>query len=167
VKTRSPASALKKAVIRLRNGEILRGYLNPALLEHHATVELLTTEGAQKPVPMAEIYGVYFVREFGEIFEPERKTFLSRPKLPGLWVRIRHADGGECFEGVIENDLLGLLDRGIQFTPPDLNGPCTRIYLPRTSVKEITVLGLIGVSPRPQRRPRPVAPPTLQRRLFD
>ncbi len=166
MKTTSPASALKKTVIRLRNGQILRGYLNPVRIEQQGTVELLTVAGAQKSISTAEIYGIYFVREFGDTFEPQRKTFLSRPKLPGLWVRIRHADGGE-FEGVIENDLLGLLDRGIQFTPPDLNGPCTRIYLPRSSVKEITVLGLIGVGPRPQRRPRPVAPTAFQRRLFD
>ncbi|MCL6481780.1 MAG: hypothetical protein K6U02_08635 [Firmicutes bacterium] len=166
MKTTSSASALKKTVIRLRNGQILRGYLNPARIDQHGTLELLTTEGAQKSISTAKIYGVYFVREFGETFEPQRKTFLSRPKLPGLWVRIRHTDGGE-FEGIIENDLLGLLDRGIQFTPPDLNGPCTRIYLPRSSVKEITVLGLIGVGSRPRRRPRPAAPPALQRRLFD
>ena len=44
------------------------------------------------------------MREFSDDFEPERKAFLSRPKLDGLWVRLRYIDG-ETIEGVVPNDL--------------------------------------------------------------
>ena len=47
-------------------------------------------------------------------FEPERKVFLSRPKLDGLWVRLRYADS-ETIEGVVPT----LLDLppGCRFAP--------------------------------------------------
>ena len=51
------------------------------------------------------------MREFTEPFEPERKTFLSRPKLDGLWVRLRFRDE-DVMEGIVGNDLLDLLDSG-------------------------------------------------------
>jgi len=45
------------------------------------------------------------------IFEPERKAFLSRPKLDGLWVRFATTTA-KTLEGVVPNDLLSLLDKG-------------------------------------------------------
>jgi hypothetical protein len=130
-------------------------------------LEFLSIDGTQRNLSVTDIYAVYFVREFGELFEPQRKTFLSRPKLPGVWIRLTLADGDEILEGVLENDLLALLDRGIQFTPPDLNGPCVRMFVPRPAVKQLTILGLVGVAPRPQRKPRPTPVPAAQRKLFD
>ncbi len=167
MKSRSSASGLKKAVVRLRNGEASQGYVNPSHLGATEALEFLTADGTQRRIPLAEVHTVYFVREFGDAFQPQRKTFLSRPKLPGVWVRLKHADGEEIIEGVIENDLLALLDRGIQFTPPDMNGPCVRMFIPRPAVRELTVLGLVGVAPRLQRKPRPAPVPAAQRKLFE
>jgi len=36
---------------------------------------------------------------------------FERPKLDGLWVKLRYNDG-ETLEGVVPNDLLSLLDNG-------------------------------------------------------
>jgi len=36
-------------------------------------------------VPLGKVRSVLLVREFSDDFEPERKAFLSRPKLDGLW----------------------------------------------------------------------------------
>ena len=105
---------------------------------------------------------MYFVREFSDDFEPERKAFLSRPKLDGLWVRLRYLDG-EVLEGVVPNDLLSLLDNGIQITPPDLNSSTDRIFIPRSALSELTVLGVVGIA----RRKPAVAAAASQPRLFN
>jgi hypothetical protein len=87
------------------------------------------------------------VREFSDDFEPERKAFLSRPKLDGLWVRLRFTDN-DTLEGVVPNDLLSLLDNGLQITPPDLNSTSDRIFVPRSALSEVTVLGVVGIARR-------------------
>jgi hypothetical protein len=92
----------------------------------------------------------------------ERKTFLSRPKLDGLWVRLRFRDGGSL-EGVIPNDLLGLQENGLQMTPPDFNSNTDRIFVPRTALTEFTVLGVVGIA----RRKPTAAAAAAQPRLFD
>ena len=102
------------------------------------------------------------MREFSDDFEPERKAFLSRPKLDGLWVRLRYTDG-ETIEGVVPNDLLAVLDNGIQITPPDLNSSTDRIFIPRNALTELTVLGVVGMA----RRKPAAAAAASQPRLFN
>ncbi len=124
---------------------MLRGYLNPAKLGDLATVDLLTPEGEHRNITVKDVRSIYFVRDFVENFEPERKVFLSRPKLEGLWVRLKFRDN-DSIEGVVPNDLLSLLDRGVQITPPDLHGVTLRIFIPRTALSEMTVLGVVGIA---------------------
>src|SRR5262249_47553388 len=81
------------------------------------TLDLLTQEGEHQEVPLPKVRAVYFVRDLQEGFAPERKAFLSRPKLDGLWVRVRFRDE-VVLEGVIPNDLLAFLDNGLHLTPP-------------------------------------------------
>lgn len=138
----------------------LHGYLNPSRLEPSEPVDLLTTEGEHRPVPLKDVRAIYFVREFNSDYEPERKAFLSRPKLDGLWVRLKFRDN-ETLEGVVTNDLLALLDSGVQIIPPDLNGTALRIFVPRNSLTEMTVLGVVGIA---RRKPAVVVP--LQPKLF-
>lgn len=125
----------------------VRGYLNPARLAHSDAVDLLTPEGEHEQIPLAKVRSIYFVREFSDDFEPERKAFLSRPKLDGLWVRLRYTDG-DTLEGVVPNDLLSVLDHGVQITPPDLNSATDRIFVPRAALSEVTVLGVVGIARR-------------------
>jgi len=160
LKTRAPASTHKKVVIELLDRKVLRGYLNPARLGELDTLDLLTQEGAHEAVPTPTIRAVYFVRDLGDDFSPERKSFLSRPKLDGLWVKLRFRDQ-ETLEGVIANDLLAYVDKGLQITPPDLNSNADRIYVPRTALSELTVLGVVGIARR-----KPAAAPDVQPRLF-
>ena len=116
------------------------------------TLDLLTPDGEHREFALEVVHSIYFVREFTEDFQPERKTFLSRPKLDGLWVRLKFRDD-DVIEGVVPNDLLSLLDRGVQITPPDLHGMTIKIYIPRTALVEMTVLGVVGISRR-----KPAAP---------
>lgn len=102
------------------------------------------------------------MREFSDDFEPERKAFLSRPKLDGLWVRMRFSDG-DTLEGVVPNDLLNVLDNGIKITPPDLNSTTDHIFIPRSALSELTVLGVVGIA----RRKPAAAAAAGQPRLFN
>jgi hypothetical protein len=147
VKTRTSASTHKKVVVLLLDRSVLRGYLNPGKLGDAETIDLLTPDGEHRTFAIKDVRSIYFVREFTEDFEPERKAFLSRPKLEGLWVRLKFRDN-DCIEGVVPNDLLSLLDRGVQITPPDLHGTTLRIFIPRSALSEMTVLGVVGIARR-------------------
>jgi len=141
----------------------LRGYLNPVRLGQTDPFDLLTPDGEHVEIALNRVRSVYFVREFSDDFEPERKAFLSRPKLDGLWVRLRYTDG-DTLEGVVPNDLLSLLDNGLQITTPDLNSPTDRIFVPRTALSEVTVLGVVGIA---RRKPAAAAAGVSQPRLFN
>jgi len=143
--------------VRFLDRKVLRGYLNPNKLGAAEALELLTQEGEQKSFDVSDVRSIYFVREFSEDFEPERKAFLSRPKLDGLWVRLKFRDE-DTIEGVVPNDLLSLLDRGVQITPPDLHGTTLKIFIPRTALTEMTVLGVVGIA---RRKPPVPAQPGL------
>jgi hypothetical protein len=159
VKARAATSTHKKVVVTFADRTTLQGYLNPTHLPDDP-VDVLTTDGEHREVPLKEIRAVYFVREFTDDYEPERKAFFSRPKLDGLWVRLKFRDN-ETLEGVVNNDLLALLDSGIQITPPDLNGAAVRIFVPRNALSEVTVLGVVGVARR-----KPAAAVPAQPKLF-
>jgi hypothetical protein len=148
-------------VVALVDRKTLRGYLNPTHLGRTDPIDLLTPDGEHEQIPLARVRAIYFVREFSDDYEPERKAFLSRPKLDGLWVRLRFLDG-EMLEGVVPNDLLALLDNGLQITPPDLNSSTDRIFVPRFALSEVTVLGVVGIA---RRKPATLAAAT-QPRLF-
>ncbi len=155
MKNRAPASTHKKVVVLLLNRTAVRGYLNPATLGRADEIDLLTLDGEQKSVHLADVKSVYFVREFKDPFEPERKTFLSRPKLDGLWVRLRFRDE-DAMEGIVSNNLLDLLDTGVRLTPPDLHGNVLHMFIPRTALSEMKVLGVVGVARRSPRATRDI-----------
>ena len=161
MKLRAPASTHKKVIVVLLDRKSLRGYLNPSRLGQIDPLDLLTPAGEHQELPLAKIRSIYFVRDFDDNFEPERKAFLSRPKLDGLWLSLRFLDG-DSLEGVIPNDLLGLIDNGIQITPPDFNSNTDRIFIPRVALSEVTVLGVVGIARR-----KPAAAAAAQPRLFN
>lgn len=159
MKARAAASTHKKVIITFSDRTTLRGYVNPMRLPDDP-LDVLTTTGEHREIPLKDIRAVYFVRDFTEDYEPERRAFFSRPKLDGLWLRLKFRDN-ETLEGVVGNDLLALLDSGIQITPPDLNGAAVRIFVPRSALSEVTVLGVVGVA---RRKPAAAAP--AQPKLF-
>jgi hypothetical protein len=150
VKNRAPASTLKKAAVLLLDRTVIKGYLSPAALGRAETIDLLTPDGEHRTIRLDEVKSVYFVREFTETFEPELKSFLSRPKLDGLWVRLRFRDG-DTIEGIVSNDLLDLLDAGVHLTPPDIHGNNLRMFIPRSALSEMKVLGVVGAARRASR----------------
>lgn len=163
MKNRPPTSTHKKVVVLLLDRTPVRGYLNPALLGHLETINLLTPDGEHWEVALTDVKSVYFVREFTEPFEPERKVFLSRPKLDGLWVRLKFRDA-DVMEGIVSNNLLDLLDTGVHLTPPNLHGNSLRMFIPRSALEEMKVLGVVGVARRAPGAVRGVA--VVQPKLF-
>jgi hypothetical protein len=157
-------STRKKVVVLLMDRTPLKGYLNASSLGRAETINLLTPEGEHVEVAPDDVKSVYFVREFPDRFDPERKVFLSRPKLDGLWVRLRFRDQ-DVMEGIVANDLLELLDNGVQLTPPDIHGNNLRLFIPRSAIEEIKVLGVVGASRQTRRESGGV--PTSQTKLFN
>ncbi len=116
-------------------------------------LELLNTAGNVVAIDLRDIKVVYFVREFGETESLNRKTFTTRPRTEGLWVRLRFKDS-EILEGMMPNDLSLNSPDGFLVNPPDLRSNTQRIFVPRTALESLTVLAVIG-STRRQRRGMP------------
>jgi hypothetical protein len=151
------SSTTKKVLIRRFEREPLVGFVNPQVYLRPAGIEILSTGGAVTLVPYQEVKTVSFVKDFDSAEqEPERKVFNTRPKTDGLWVRMTFRDD-EVMEGILANNLLQLDPYGFTVVPPDPYSNNQRIFLPRTALKELQVLGVVG-SPLKRRKRKPEAP---------
>jgi hypothetical protein len=97
-------STHKKVIVRKFDRDSLSGYVAPANFVLEGKLELLNTAGNVVGIDLREIKSVYFVREFGDSESLVRKTFTSRPRTEGLWVRLKFKDN-EIVEGLMPNDL--------------------------------------------------------------
>jgi hypothetical protein len=163
VKKQTASATLKKVVVVLDDGRAVKGYLSPAKLGKSESFDLLTQDGEHREIAIEDVRSVYFVREFDSNYELARKAFLSRPKLDGLWVRMKFRDN-DVLEGVVPNDLLSLLDSGVHITPPDMQGETQRMFIPRAALTEMKVLGVVGVA---RRKPAAAAAGEEQPLLFN
>ena len=158
------SSTTKKALIRRFQRETLAGYLNPVTFLQPDGVELLSAEGQVAILPYQEVRTVSFVREFGLPDEQEREVFHTRPKMAGLWVRLRFRDG-EVMEGILPNNLLQLENHGFVVVPPDPYGNRQKVFVPRAALLGVEVLGVVG---SPLKKPaKTKADTTQQIGLFD
>ena len=139
----------KKVVVRKMDRDSVSGYVSAQFVQD-GKLELLNTSGTVISMDLREIKGVYFVREFGDSESLTRKTFTSRPRSEGLWVRLRFKDN-EILEGLMPADLTQNMPEGYLVNPPDLRSNTQRIFVPRLALASVEVLGVIGSSAR--RRP--------------
>ena len=155
-------STTKKVLVRRLAGVTIAGYVSPQTYLRADGVEVLTRDGQALTVPYQDIKAVYFVREF-EVPEgaEEKKLFHSRPKLEGLWVRMRFRDD-DLLDGIIPNDLLQPNDKGFTITPPDPYSNNQKIFVPRQALAELSVLGVIG---SPLTKPRRKKPPPAKEQI--
>ena len=112
------------------------------------------TAGNVVLIDLREVKGIYFVREFSDSESLTRKTFTSRPRTEGLWVRLRFRDN-EIIEGMMPNDLIQEGSEGFSVIPPDTGGNTQRIFVPRQALAEMTVLAVIGEKKSQRRGRRP------------
>jgi hypothetical protein len=155
-------STHKKVVVRKIDRDSVNGYVAPANFIHEGKLELLNTAGNVIAIELREVKVVYFVREFGETESPSRKTFTTRPRTEGLWVRLRFKDG-DVVEGMMPNDLAQNSAEGYLINPPDLRSNTQRMFVPRGALESLTVLAVIGAA---RRRRRGLPSDTLQVPMF-
>ncbi len=136
-------STHKKVVIRKVDRDTLNGYVNPNSFIAEGKLEVLNTSGNVVSIDLKDVKSVYFVREFGDSESLSRKTFTSRPRTEGLWVRLRFRDN-EMMEGLMQNDLTSITGDGFLINPPDTRSNTQRIFVPRCALTSLTVLGVIG-----------------------
>ncbi|HKX00606.1 MAG TPA: hypothetical protein VJN43_22895 [Bryobacteraceae bacterium] len=149
-------STTKKVMVRRFDREPLTGFVNPQTYLQASGVELMKPDGTVAIIPYQEVKTVSFVRDFeASEAQPERRVFHSRPKMDGLWVRMRFRDG-EIMDGVLSNNLLQLEPYGFTFIPPEPYSNSQRIFSPRAALSELHVLGVVG-SPLSRRRRKEVS----------
>lgn len=137
-------STHKKVIVRKLDRDTVNGYVAPANFVVEGKLEMLNTAGNVVGIELREIKIVYFVRDFTEAGAPQRKTFANRPRTEGLWVKLKFKDG-EVMEGLMPNDLTQITAEGFLVNPPDLRANTQRMFVPRTALAGLTVLGVIGV----------------------
>lgn len=157
------ASTTKKAIVRRYDRAPLAGYLNSVSFLQPTGVELLSADGNIVAVPYGDIKSIAFVREFTGGGEPDRRLFNTRPKMEGLWVSLQFRDG-DVLEGVMPNNLLQVEPFGVTVIPPDSFGNNQRFFVPRSALRSVEVLGVVG---SPLKRRKPQSAPKDQIGLFD
>jgi hypothetical protein len=154
-------STHKKVIVRKMGRDSLSGYVAPAQFVVEGKLELLNPSGKVVLIDLAEIKSVDFVRDFNETSGPSRKTFTTRPRTEGLWVRLKFTDN-DVLEGMMPNDLIQIAPEGYLITPPDTRGNTQRVFVPKSALLEMNVLAVIG---RPEGRKKP-AEDARQEKLF-
>jgi hypothetical protein len=157
-------STHKKVIVRKLDRDSLHGYVAPTSFIVDGKLELLNTTGKVVTLDLKDIKGVYFVRDFNDSEGVSRKTFATRPRSEGLWVRLKFTDN-DVLEGMMPNDLTQFAPEGFLVIPPDTRANTQRIFVPRTALAGMSVLSVIG-GPQARRR-RAAAGDTRQVPMFN
>src|SRR5712672_719138 len=155
-------STHKKVIVRKIDRDTVNGHVAPANFVREGKLELLNTSGIVVAIDLRDIKAVYFVREFGDSGSLSRKTFPTRPRTEGLWVRLKFKDN-EVLEGMMPNDLSLTTAEGFLINPPDMRSNTQRIFVPRSALSSLTILAVIGAT---RRRRKGVLMDTRQVQLF-
>jgi hypothetical protein len=142
-------------VVRRFDRESITGFVNPYSYLQPSSIEILKPDGALAILPYEEVKSVCFVKDFEAEEEPS-KIFMTRPKLEGLWVRMQFRDG-ELLDGVLPNNLLAWDVAGYTVTPPEPDANNQRVFVPRSALRSIQVLGVVGspLRSKPKKKPEP------------
>jgi hypothetical protein len=153
------SSTAKKVIVRRFDRETLTGFVNIFSYLQPTVVELLKPDGTLVLLPYEEVKSVCFVKDF-EAEAESRRVFMTRPKLEGLWVRMAFRDG-EVMDGILPNNLLAWEIAGFTVTPPEPDANNQRVFVPRSALRSIQVLGVVG-SPLRSKRKKAGAPADQQ-----
>ena len=148
------SSTAKMVVVRRFDRENLTGFVNPLSYLQPHNVELLKPDGALVLLPYEEVKSVCFVKDF-EAEAESRRIFLTRPKLEGLWIRMKFRDG-EVMDGILPNNLLAWEIAGYTVTPPEPDANNQRVFVPRSALQSIQdSLGLAEAPTAPAYKGKP------------
>jgi hypothetical protein len=137
-------STNKKVVLARFDREPVEGFVNASSAFDEEAVELLTPSGSLLKIPVLDTKAICFVKDFdaGATWRQHR-TFLARPKTPGIWIRLLFRDG-DSMEGMLANNLMLVESAGFSIIPPDPTFQNQRVYVPRAALMEVQVLGVVG-----------------------
>jgi hypothetical protein len=143
----------KKVILRKRNRDWLAGYLPPTSFVENGKVALLDPSGKVTTLELRDVKWICFVRDFqsGEVSDPERlmrRSFASRPRSEGIWLRMQLVDDELTLEGLAANNLSLLNPYGLLITPPDTRSNTQRIFLPHSTLASLEVVAVIGATSR-------------------
>ncbi len=124
--------------------EPVDGFVHPQTFQTPTGVEMLSRDGNIINLPYQEIKVLCFVQDFDEeIPDLNNRTFASRPKSSGLWVRMSFRDGA-LLDGILPNNLMNMEPHGFTLTPPDLAVTPQRVFVPKAALKTMHVLAVVG-----------------------
>lgn len=166
------SASRKKAVVRKLSRDWVAGYVYAEEFCHQGMIELLDLDGKVILLPAIDVKWVCFVRDFnsGELNNPERllrKTFAGRPRVEGVFLRLRLSDGDQL-EGIASNDRSLISGDGLSLLPPDTRSNTQRIWIPSSAIAELEALAVITSNSR-RKEPalrQPAAPKEDQPDLF-
>src|SRR5690242_18974663 len=144
------SSTHKKVIVRKTDRDSMNGFIAAANFVVKGRLELLNTTGNVVAIDLRDIKAVYFVRDFAEGEVLSRKTFTTRPRTEGLWVRLKFKDS-DVIEGMMPSDLSQHPEEGFLISPPDLRSNTQRVFVPRAALASVTVLAVIGAAKRRRR----------------
>ena len=144
--------------------EPLKGFVNPQTWLGPTGLDLLSPGGTAQAIPYEEVKTVSFVRDLQAIGPSrEKRLFSTRPRTEGLWIRMLFRDG-DYLDGLLPNNLLQLDPYGFTVVPPDASSSNQKVFIPRSALTDIKVLGVIG---SPLRRRKRTPPSKDQIGLFE
>jgi hypothetical protein len=158
-------STHKKVLVETRSGEKQQGYVKFPKFAKEKGMELLDPAGQIIEIPWKSLKIVWFVKDWEENAPSlQTTTFNRRPRMEGLWLRLRFRDD-TLLDGVLVNDLLHLDPYGFLISPPAFNGNTQTVFVPRAALRSAEILSVVG-GPAPQTKRRR-APAPGQTQLFD
>lgn len=159
------APAQKKVVLRQFGGELKWGYLPQAgFVSNAGQVEIIDPSGRVSPSEIRDIKSIAYVKDFNltDAVDPERlgrKTFVTRPRTEGLWVRLGFLDG-DSMEGLVHFDTALLdaaaTDHGLFVIPPDGRSNTQRLFIPRFALARLELVTAVSREPRRTATPQPI-----------
>ena len=161
------AEAQKKVILRQFTGDPISGYLPATGFSSNGQVEFMNTAGRVISFPLHDIKLIAYVRDFNSAdrVEPERlgrRAFPTRPRTEGLWLRMTFRDG-DTLEGLSPLDISFLdaiaTDGGLTITPPDTRSNTQRVFVPRSALTALDLLGLIASAAQRKPAVKPVREP--------
>ena len=149
------ATERHKVVVNLRDGTIVKGYLETivptdlaSLLQdpmRHFPQELKlhgANGSANHTVDVANAKAIFFVKSFdGDKKKNPVRFYTNGPAVHGIWVEVRFHDG-EVVEGVIHNSIRHLIEDGFLMSPSDPDSNNEVIYVLKSSIQNYRVLGV-------------------------
>lgn len=124
--------------------EHVDGFVHPQTFQTPGGIEMLSRDGNILILPYQDVKVLCFVQDFDEALpDLNNRTFSSRPKSSGLWVRMVFRDSA-VLDGILPNNLLVFDPHGFTVTPPDLAIAPQRVFIPRTALRSIQILAVVG-----------------------